>query len=43
MKFLKFLIWKIGQFPKIAVIVQFKKFSGFQNLTIWNIEKFIYL
>ena len=37
---MKFIIWKIGQFPKIVVIVQFTKFTNFQNLTIWNIKKF---
>ena len=35
MKFQKFLIWKISQSPKIAIIAQFKKIHGlskFNNL-----------
>ena len=40
MKFLKFLIWKIGQFPKIAITVQLKKFKNFQNFKTWNIMIF---
>ena len=34
------LIRKISQFPKIHIISQLKIFRNFQNLTIWEIEKF---
>ena len=33
-------MWKIGQFPKIAIIAHFKKFTDIQNLKISKIKTF---